>query len=58
MSIFVFCIGRASIVHEIERQAQQMLGFKKINALLFARHAKDPLRKYQFMYTACDFLKV
>ena len=29
MSIFVFCIGRASIVHEIERQAQQMLGFQE-----------------------------
>ena len=31
--------------------------FKKINPGLFVRHAKDPLRKYQFMYTACDFLK-
>ena len=31
--------------------------FKKINASLFARDAKDPLRKYQIMHTACDFLK-
>ena len=56
ISIFVFCMGRV-LFTKLNDKLSRCWVFKKINAGFFARHAKDPLRKYQFMYTACDFLK-